>query len=287
MRWPIWSRPSAWNLRGALSWRSTTPAGPGCCTRNHARKRRCPPATRRSRSTPTYLDAHRLRIELLRKLKRYDDVVRSCDSLLTRGKPSAELYEFRGLAKEKLRDYQGAIEDQTLAIALHPGTRRSWHDVVRFTWSPTRPARRCATSKKAIRLDSSNADAYLGRGLAFAALGQHREAMADAAKALAHERADRARLYNAARIHAQAAIAAATEARKRGQDAVSQVNRYQDQAMRLLAEWLKRLPPADRSAALRDLLQDPAMATLRRRLRALELTGANSASAASPGQPRP
>ena len=71
---------------------------------------------------PDYLDAHRLRIEVLRKLKRHDEVIRSCDALLTRGKPSAELYELRGLAKEKLKDYQGAIEDQTLAIALHPGT---------------------------------------------------------------------------------------------------------------------------------------------------------------------
>ena len=43
--------------------------------------------------------------------------------------------------------------------------------------------------------------------------------------------------------------------------------------MKLLAEWLKRLPPASRDSSLRDLLQDPAMATLRRRLRSLEAAG--------------
>ena len=70
---------------------------------------------------PGHLDANRVRIEVLRKLKRYDEVIRSCDALLTRERPSPELYEFRALAKEKLRDYQVAIEDQTLAIALDPG----------------------------------------------------------------------------------------------------------------------------------------------------------------------
>ena len=90
---------------------------------------------------PGYLDAHQLRIEVLRKLKRYDEVIRSCDALLARGRPSSELYELRGLAKEKLRDYQGAIEDQTLAIALHPGAARYWQGGAHSTWSPTRPVR--------------------------------------------------------------------------------------------------------------------------------------------------
>ena len=71
--------------------------------------------------TPGHFDASRVRVDVLRKLKRYDEVIRSCDALLNTGKPSSELYELRALAKEKLRDYQGAIEDQTLAIALKPG----------------------------------------------------------------------------------------------------------------------------------------------------------------------
>jgi hypothetical protein len=77
------------------------------------------------------------------------------------------------------------------------------------------------------------------------------------------------RLYNAARIHAQAAIAASSEARRTGQDAVSMVNHYQDRATELARQWLKRLPSAERAGALRDLLSDPAMATLSRRLRSL------------------
>ena len=103
--------------------------------------------------------------------------------------------------------------------------------------------------------------------------------MARATKALAMAEPTTTRLYNAARIHAQAAISAASEARKTGKDAVSLVNRYQDRAMALVRQWLKRLPATERGRSLRELFQDPAMATLRHRLRSLELTGAVSSSA--------
>ena len=230
---------------------------------------------------PGYLDAHQLRIEVLRKLKRYDEVIRSCDALLTRGRPSSELYEFRGLAKEKLRDYVGAIEDQTLAIALDPGAATPLAKRGALYLVSDAPRSALSDFERAIRIDSTNADAHLGRGLALAALGQHREAVADVAKALGMAEPTATRLYNAVRIHAQAAIVAASEARKTGRDAVSLVNHYLDQAMELARRWLKRIPPAERAKALRDLLQDPAMVPLRRRLRSLELTGAVSSSGTS------
>jgi serine/threonine protein kinase/lipoprotein NlpI len=218
---------------------------------------------------PGYMDAHRVRVEVLRKLKRYDEVIKSCDTLVKRGKPAPELYEFRGLAKEKLHDYQGAIEDLTLAIALDPenaGARARRGALYLVTDAPRSALR---DFDKAIELDASSADALLGRGLALAALGKHREAVADAAKAMSMAEPNATRLYNAARIHALAAASAASEARKTGQDAVSLVNRYQDQAMRLLGQWQRRLPVAERAGSLRSLTQDPAMASLGRRLRSL------------------
>jgi serine/threonine protein kinase/tetratricopeptide (TPR) repeat protein len=236
---------------------------------------------------PDYLDALRLRVELHRSLKHDHDVIRSCNDLLVRDRPSATLYELRGLARENLRDFQGAIEDLTLAIALHPGHAPSLarRGALYLVTDALRSALR--DFQEAIRLDASNADAYLGRGLALAALGQHREAVADAVKAMGLGEPTATRLYNAARIHALAAIAQAAEARKTGSDAVRLATRNQDHAVRLLAEWLKRLPAADRDSALRDLLHDPAMATLRHRLRSLGPAGTISPSAASTSQPRP
>ncbi len=228
----------------------------------------CEAALRIDRDHP---EAHLVRIEVLRKLNRYADAIRSCDALLARGKPSAELYELRGLAREKIKDYQGAIEDYTLAIALLPKSAEVWarRGVLYLVTDAPRSALR--DFQEAVRLDSTNADAYVGRGLALATLGQHREAVADAARALKIGEPTAKRLYSAARIHAQAAYAAGTEAAKTGQDAVILFTRYQDQAMSLLREWLERLPAADRASSLRDLQEDPAMAILRRRLRSLDL----------------
>jgi tetratricopeptide (TPR) repeat protein len=237
---------------------------------------------------PDYLDALRLRLELHRTLKHYDDDgIRFCNDLLARDKPSATLYEFRGLAKEHLQDYLGAIEDQTLAIALQPGRAPLLARRGALYLATDAPRSALRDFQEAIRLDASNANAYLGRGLAFVTLGQHREAVADAAKALALSEPTATQLYNAARIHALVAIALTAEARKTGQEAVRLATRSQDQAVNLLQEWLKRLPAADRATSLENLLQDPAMATLRRRLRALEPAGTVSPSATSSSQPRP
>ena len=82
--------------------------------------------------------------------------------------------------------------------------------------------------EEAIRLEPSNSDAFSGRGSARVRLGLYREAVADAATSLRLSKPTHLALYKAARIYAQAAIAAATEVRKRGQEAVSLVTRYQD-----------------------------------------------------------
>ena len=109
------------------------------------------------------------------------------------------------------------------------------------------------------------------------ALGLHREAVADAAQALRLGEPTDKRLYISARIHAHAAIVAASEARKTGRDKVSLVNHYLDQATEFAAHVAEANSSRRASrAALRDLLQDPAMVRLRRRLRSVELTGAVS-----------
>jgi eukaryotic-like serine/threonine-protein kinase len=239
---------------------------------------------------PNFLEAHRLKIDLLRRLKRHTEVIRSCDVLVTRGKPSAVLYELRALAKQDLNDYQGAIEDDTVAIALRPGNaallaRRGGLFVI--TDAPRSALR---DFDESIRLDPSSpasADAYLGRGLTRVTLGLHREAVADASRAMRLGDQTELRLYNASRIYARAAIAAAAEVKKTGQDAVGLVSRYQDRALALVRQAVMRRPAADRSTFVRNVVQtDPALATLRHRLRSLELAESSISSDRSGTQPR-
>jgi tetratricopeptide (TPR) repeat protein len=203
-------------------------------------------------------------------MKRYDEFIKSCDVLLAIGRPSADLYQLRGLARQNQREYPSAIADFTQAIALEPKSALflvQRGELYLMTDAP-RPAQR--DFAQAIRLDSSNADAYAGRGLALAMLGHYTDAVADAAKALSQAEPTALRLYKVARIHARAAVAAGGDARKKGQDAVVLVSRYQDEAVALIREALKRQPAADRAAFLRDVIQaDPALQSLRRRLHSL------------------
>jgi tetratricopeptide (TPR) repeat protein len=216
---------------------------------------------------PDHADAHRLRIGVLLMLKRYDDVIASCDAVL-KARPTAEVFELRGLAKDRRKDYSGAIDDYTQALAQHPDqpglwNRRGWAHLV------TNAAQLAlADFDSAIRLDRSNGDAYSGRGSARVLLGQHRAAVADAEESLRHGEPNARMYYLAGRIYARAASAAASEVQKGGREAVVLTASYQDHAVNLIREAVRRTPAGQRVAFVRDkVFTDPALRPIVRRLR--------------------
>ncbi len=107
------------------------------------------PAMRRSGSCPILKTRTCVRIDLL--LKRAGNTMRSTARAAhssRRGKRSAALYELRALARAELKDFPGAIDDRTYAIALRPEhatalDRRGWLYI-----SPTRRAWPCTTSRR-------------------------------------------------------------------------------------------------------------------------------------------
>ena len=108
--------------------------------------------------SPDFEDAHRLRIDLLREQKQYDEINRSCSALIARGKPSAKFYELRALARSELKDFPGAIDDLTYAIALRPEqaallSQRGWLYIVADA-----PRLALHDFEAALRLDPSGAD---------------------------------------------------------------------------------------------------------------------------------
>jgi len=222
-------------------------------------------------------EAHRLRLDLLRKLKRHDDVIRSCDALIARGKATPAIYELRGLARAELKDFPGAIEDVTNAMALRPDraallSRRGWLYIVSDA-----PRLALHDFQAAIGLDPSIGDAYNGRGFARLRLGEHRDAVADAEKALGLGEPTSHLLYNAARVYALAAIVAAAEVRQKGQETVTLVARYQDRATLLLREAVQRMPDDQRASFWRDVVPaDPALKAIRRRLKFEELVATST-----------
>ncbi len=218
------------------------------------------------------LDAHRLRLDLLRKAKQYDDVIRSCDAIIARGRASADIYALRALAREELRDFPGAIEDFTSAMSLG-GNRskllryRGWVYIVADA-----PRLALGDFQEAIRLDPSSGDAHNGRGLARLRLGEHRKAVADAEKAVSLGAPTADLFYRAARVYALAAVVVSVEAHERGRENLLLVTRYQDRAAGLLGQAVRRLPARRRASFMKDVvLADPDLRALRRRVSSWDL----------------
>ena len=222
---------------------------------------------------PRYAPAHELRIKVLLDLRRYDDLIRSCDVVLAWAKPSARLYELRGIAKNAIADFSGAIGDytQALALAVEADTprllrHRGWSNLANDAfWAAVHDF------DQAIGLAPTNADAFLGRGLARARLGLFRDAEADAEKALKLGDASPLFAFRVARIYSQAALAVKLEARSKRQNADRPFLRYQDLAVGYVRLALKRTPAERRPAFFRKTIKpDPAMDPIRRRLTSLE-----------------
>jgi len=221
---------------------------------------------------PDYSVAHRIRILVLLRLRRHDEeLIRSCDALLASGKADAKLYELRGMAKDELEDFEGAIADYNLSLATDAKNtrllrRRAW-------WNLEQGAIRRAARDfdEVIELAAEDADAYSGRGLARVRLGEYGDAVFDADQSIAYDKTSWRIAYNAARIYALAAVVASSEIRKNGQVAVRLVDRYQGFAVGLVRRAQQLAAAQHESARAREAIQnDPALKPLSRRLRSVD-----------------
>ena len=227
------------------------------------------------RQSPDHPQAHRLRISALMALKRYEEVVGSCDAYLAQEEATVEVLENRGLARLAQEDFPGAIADFTRAIELRPGptpeaearllNRRGW------AWHlADAPRLSLADFEASLQRAPDQSDALGGRGLARVRLGQWQPAVADAEAAVLlatrsptpdPESDPRAQAdFNAARIYAQAVEYAAREVSREGERAVDLYRRYRGRSLELLNRALERIPDAARR---REILDDPALRPLR------------------------
>ena len=222
---------------------------------------------------PRYAPAHELRVKVLLDLEEYDDLIPLCDVILTLGKPSAKFYELRGIAKNKIGDFSGAIGDYTQALDLsleddRPRLlrKRAWSNVAN---EAIRPA--VHDFDEAIRLAPTNADAYLGRGLARARLGLDRDAESDAERALKFGDGTAMFTFRVARVYCEAVVAVRKEARSNRQDFDRPVLKYQDIAVKLVGLAVARTAVEKRAVFFHEtILKDPAMKPIFRTLMALE-----------------
>ena len=208
---------------------------------------------RPARSSPTIVDAHVLQIQVLLKLRRYDEVIRSCDVALAKGKKSALLYELRGLAQAARDDYPGAIRDYGRALELRPddggllvrtrlgvpGLRLAQTGAGRLRSGDQARSRPTATP--------TTAAARPMRGSATTA----RPWPTPARHSVSARPSPRV-TYNAARIYAVAASVAAAEVGEKGRLARLLSSQYQDIAVQLIREAFEREAPEKRAAFWRE-----------------------------------
>ena len=71
-------------------------------------------------SSPSSADAQLARVAALLELRRYDELIASCDAMLKQGLASADMYVIRGHGRVGREDFPAAIEDYTPALAANP-----------------------------------------------------------------------------------------------------------------------------------------------------------------------
>jgi tetratricopeptide (TPR) repeat protein len=219
-----------------------------------------------------YAPAHELRIKVLLDLSQYEDLIESCDIVLAWSKPSAKLYELRGIAKNAIEDYSGAIGDFTLSLDLAVEADRPRLLRLRGWSSLANDAHRSAIQDfdEAISLAPTVGEGYLGRGTARALFGRHRDAESDARNAQQFGDASPRFTFRVARIYCLAATAVRAEAYRKRQNVERAFVHYQDSAFDLVLLALTRTPIEQRSAFFREtILSDPAVEPIRRRLAAV------------------
>ena len=217
---------------------------------------------------PDYSAALQQRIDVLIRLKRYDEAARSCDAARSVGAQRSWLYKFRALTRELKNDHAGAAADYSEALRQAPDDpelliRRGWAYLAAGTAKLA-----LLDFDRSVARDRSSAVAYSGRGTARASLGMPREAADDAEESLRRGRPEARLLYAAARIYALAAPSLANEPGKNRRSAETLAQSFEDRAVSLLNEAVQRQPSSKREAYVRDMVfADPVLGRLRRRIR--------------------
>ena len=238
---------------------------------------------------PDSAAAHLVKLTALLALERYGEVIDSCDAALAHGPASAELYRLRGLGRAGRDDFSGAIEDYTLALALHPDDPaglhrdRGWAQLLAGA-----PEMALNDFEAVLRFEPAAAEGYAGRAAARVRLNRVRDALADAEESLRRAEPTPRLLYIAAQTYTQASVRAVAAVARSGRAATRDSLAYEARAADLLEQALERTPASRRSAFWRDVIaRDALLRPLLHNPRILRrLQPADAAGAAEPTRHR-
>jgi serine/threonine protein kinase/Flp pilus assembly protein TadD len=192
--------------------------------------------------------------------RRYREAVQSFDLYEHLVPPDAQSYQGRALARTKLGDYAGAVEDYSRSLGLEPNSNVS----ARRGWAYTLYHDQLALHEfeRSLKLNDKNLDAHAGRGYILARLGRYREAVREAEVALPPGIQDWEMPYNVACIYAQAAAKAGADTAS--PDHLALADRYGAKAVMLIRSAFELArDPVQRSGVWRTMVADSALDPLR------------------------
>jgi tetratricopeptide (TPR) repeat protein len=197
------------------------------------------------RVRPDYSPAYRQRARTLFAQKHHREAGEALDRYLrVGGKPTADVYEARGLIHAGQREYEAAVEDYSRALTLKADAQTlSFRGWAYLKLDAARPA--LADFEAALKLDPAETDALCGRGRARAHLGQVRAAVEDAEAVLRAGRPTDQLLLQAACIYGRAVGDLEAQAGNRP-GAAGTSYRYQERSVELLRAALEQVPAAQR-----------------------------------------
>jgi tetratricopeptide (TPR) repeat protein len=210
----------------------------------------------------------RWRGEVLLAQRRYAEAAAAFDAYLERGgAPSAALYRQRGLARAELGRHAAAIDDLGRALEARPKPEELPSLYLSrgkeyLAINALQPA--LGDFEEALRLQPDSGNARLGCAHARVKLGQLKEGLADAERAVQGEPKDPRLWHGAARVYAQAATQVKAEPGMEESQARIREG-YQERAVGLLRRALLLVPAGQRPAYWRDTMRnDPALTPLHR-----------------------
>jgi tetratricopeptide (TPR) repeat protein len=221
------------------------------------------------KADPARIDVLRWRGEALLFLPqpRYDEAAAGFDAYLEKGgTPSVAIYRQRGLARARLERHAEAIDDYGRALEAKPkAEERPLLHLSRgkeyLAVNALQPA--LMDFEEVLRLHPDHRDACLACAHVRVRLGDVRQGVADAERAVKGEPTDSRLWLEAARVYAQAATQRKAD---KGAEESQDLRRtqYQLRAMGLLRQALLLVPADERPAYWRDkVLKDPALVPLR------------------------
>lgn len=205
---------------------------------------------------PESVETYRWRAEALLKLQRYDEAATGFDAYLKHGgKPTARIYQARGLAKARNRDNRAAIDDFTLALEMEPKdvALHAARAQLYLTLQSYQLALR--DFDDTVRLAPQDTTALIGRAFTRVKIGMDQDAITDTDKALQIGPETSKLNYQAARVYALAAGKLEAEAVKPGSSASKTRTRYTERGLELLRKSMSMLPAEQRKAFWRDTVQ--------------------------------